>query len=323
LIQRYTGLMPSSAVLGIDEEKKEWQLWLDSRYTSREIRPRSWWTLTKHHRSSDWSLLDLNQTYFIQSTCSIATQTSLQASWIAISVDSKDWWSQKRLIKSELEIETMKRCYAKSLQVLEYINQKISDTSIIGKSCLALRGECIAYAMSLGLSWEAFDMIVATGTQTASPHHETDMTLIGEWPLLIDMGRKRKWYCSDLTRCWWIGEESWEEYRLRKTIYDIVVQAKSACEKWVQVWMTGTEVDTLAREYITTAGYGEYFTHSTGHGIGLEVHEQPRITKTSRGSKVLLKNMCFTIEPWIYLPWKFGVRLEDSYVMGSSWLVLL
>lgn len=322
-VQRLTWRMPSSAVVIIDEEKKEGRLWLDSRYNSREITPRSWWTVTKHLRPSDWSFLDSTQSYSISPSCSITTKMELENAWITVCIDPSDWWAKQRLIKSDAEIEMMRECYAKSLQVLGYIEKKIENWSIIGKSCLALRGECIAYAMSLWLTGESFDMIIATWVQTASPHHETDMTQIGEWAVLIDMGRKRKWYCSDLTRCWWIGDESWEDYLLRSKIYDVVAGAKYACERKVRPGMTGTEIDAIARDFISKSWYGDYFTHSTGHGIWLEVHELPRVTKTSRGDMKLLENMCLTIEPGIYLPWKFGVRLEDSYVMWSSWLIRL
>lgn len=320
LVQRLTGIMPSDAVLVIDSKDKVGQLWLDARYTSWEVTPRSWWTITKHKRLPDWSFLDPERTYTISSSYSIATQQTLDAAFITTSVADVDLWTQHRLIKSNAEIQLMKDCYAKSLEVLWHIQTQISNGSIIWRSCLSLRGECIAYAMSLGLSGESFDMIVATGVQTASPHHMTDTTPIWEWALLIDMGWKWRWYCSDMTRCWRIGEGSWEEYTHRKEIYTVVESAKKQCEvDWV-FWMTGTQIDALAREYIIQAWYGEYFTHSTWHGIGLEVHELPWITKSLLGENLVVEWMCLTIEPWIYIPWKFGVRLEDSYEMQITWL---
>jgi Xaa-Pro aminopeptidase len=327
-IQRLTGMMPSAAVAVIDTHKQEGVLYLDSRYTSRQITLRPWWTFTKKLRTSWWNFLAQDQDYQISPHCSIATQQTLTNAWLNILVLDSDWWVNQRMVKSDDELQLMQTCYQKSLQVLEHIQTQIDTGTIVWKSCLELRWECIAYAMSLWLTDESFSMIVATGTQTASPHHETDATLIGEWALLIDMGRKYWWYCSDMTRCWWIGEAESDDYVERKKIYDTVQQAKDTCVEKAKPWMTWKEIDGLARWVIQEAWYGDFFTHSTGHGIGLEVHEKPWISSSVMWANTVEEWMCLTVEPWIYLSWKFGVRLEDSYVMSSlssfkNWLLWL
>lgn len=322
-IQRLTGVMPSSAVAMIDIHKKKWVLYLDSRYASRQIAPRLWRTFTKKRRTSWWDFLSQDEEYQISPLCSIATEQALTAAWLTIQISDADWWSKQRIVKSSDELEYLKICYSKSLQVLAFIQNQIDGWVLIGKSCLQLRGECIAYAMSLWLTDEAFSMIVATGKQTASPHHETDASLIDEWALLIDMGWKYWWYCSDMTRCRWIGTTKGEEYSEWKKIYDSVQLAKDTCVNNVKLWMTWKEVDGLARSVIKEVWYGEYFTHSTGHGIGLEVHEQPWISSSKVWENKVEEWMYLTIEPGIYLPWKFGVRLEDSYVMKEYWLYVL
>lgn len=322
-IQRLTGIMPSSAIAVIDSNKKEGVLYLDSRYSSRQITPRSWWTFTKKLRTSWWKFLSKNEDYQISPHCSIATQLQLEKEWLTVEISKCDWWVEHRISKSDDELQLMQTCYAKSLQVLAYIQTQIDDGSILWKSCLQLRWESIAYAMSQWLTDESFSMIVATGTQTASPHHETDATLIAAWALLIDMWRKYSWYCSDMTRCWWTGVTEGNEYLEWKNIYDAVQLAKNACVAQVHPWMTWKQIDSIARWVIEDAGYGDYFTHSTGHGIGLEVHEKPWISTSSSWENNVEEWMCLTVEPGIYLPWKFGVRLEDSYVVRLSWLCVL
>lgn len=322
-IQRLTGIMPSSAVAVIDEHKQEGVLYLDSRYSSRKISPRSGWTFAIQPRSPWWSFLSKDATYILWPHCSIATLHQLEKIWYTIQVAANPWWAQHRVVKSPDESALMKACYRKSLQVLTCIQRQIDDWSIRTKPCLELRGDCIAYAMSLWLTWEAFEMIVATGVQTASPHLLTDTTLIGEWPLLIDMGWKWQGYCSDMTRCRWIGATDADDYAEWKLIYECVQKAKEVCVRDARPWMTGQQIDALARDVIVEQWYGEYFTHSTGHGIGLEVHELPWVTHTHRGDQSVQEGMCITIEPGVYLPGRFGVRLEDSYMMSEDWLHIL
>ncbi|MDU5946362.1 MAG: M24 family metallopeptidase, partial [Paenibacillus macerans] len=119
-------------------------------------------------------------------------------------------------------------------------------------------------------------------------------------------------YCSDITRTVALGKPA---DKLRE-IYDVVLEAQLHTLEHLRPGMTGREADALARDVIARYGYGEYFGHSTGHGLGMEVHENPRVSKTS--DTVLQPGMVVTVEPGIYLPGLGGVRIEDDVVITDS-----
>ena len=130
--------------------------------------------------------------------------------------------------------------------------------------------------------------------------------------IVIDMGCVYEGYTSDMTRTVLVGEAD-ETFR---RVYDIVLRAQLEAEDQVRAGMTGKEVDAIARDIITEAGYGDEFGHSLGHGIGLEVHEEPGLSV--RSEKVLEDGMVFTIEPGIYLSGWGGVRIEDNVVLENG-----
>lgn len=150
----------------------------------------------------------------------------------------------------------------------------------------------------------AFDTIVAAGERSALPH---SLPSGREWhqgePLLVDFGMRRDGYCTDLTRV--LGVDSENAARVAQ----IVCDARQAAFEAIRPDARGSDVDAAAREWIEKRGYGDFFGHGTGHGVGLEIHERPRISP--RGQEVLREGMVFTIEPGIYLPGEFGVRIED------------
>lgn len=160
----------------------------------------------------------------------------------------------------------------------------------------------------------SFETIVASGSRSSLPHGLASEKLIGHDPLLVDFGLRRKGYCTDLTRVF-------SEHEAVREIASIVREAREAALAVIRPGVPAGEVDTAARDWITQAGYGEYFGHSLGHGLGLEVHELPRI---AAGQKTPLEpGMVFTLEPGIYLPGKFGVRIEDVVVVeedGAHWI---
>jgi len=165
----------------------------------------------------------------------------------------------------------------------------------------------------LGAEGPSFDTIVAAGPNGALPHHRAGDTVIrqGE-PIVIDMGAKYQGYCSDLTRTIIIGTPD-ETFR---RVYDTVLGAQLTAIATVQAGMTGGQADGLARKVIEVAGHGEQFGHSLGHGVGLAVHEFPRVGPNSPG--LLQEGMAFTIEPGIYLSGWGGVRIEDVVVLEKS-----
>ncbi|HAX81941.1 MAG TPA: peptidase M24 family protein [Actinobacteria bacterium] len=148
--------------------------------------------------------------------------------------------------------------------------------------------------------------IVASGPNAASPHHEPTHRVIEEGDtVVIDFGGRWRGYCSDTTRTFVVGEPSAEV----GAAHAVLATAQAAARAAVHPGVTCEDVDRAARDVIEDAGYGEYFIHRTGHGIGLEVHEHPYIV--SGNTESLEQGMTFSIEPGIYLPGRFGMRIED------------
>ena len=164
----------------------------------------------------------------------------------------------------------------------------------------------------------SFDTIVAAGPNGAMPHHQpTDYVIKHGDPIVIDMGAKVGGYCSDLSRSIAVGEPD-ETFR---KIYDIVLGAQLTAINTVKVGMTGEETDSLSRDVIAEAGYGDNFGHSLGHGVGLVIHENPRVGP--RSPDVLERNTVFTVEPGIYLSGWGGIRIEDIVILREDGAVPL
>lgn len=159
-----------------------------------------------------------------------------------------------------------------------------------------------------GSEWHPFPTIVASGARSALPHAHTSARAVGrgEW-LLLDFGAQVDGYCADLTRTVVVGGRADERQR---AVYEVVQQAQRRAIEHLHSGLTGREADGLAREVITQRGYGEAFGHSLGHGLGLEVHEAPRLSPTA--DTPLAADAVVTVEPGIYLPGWGGVRLEDD-----------
>ncbi|MCF6094167.1 Xaa-Pro peptidase family protein [Microaerobacter geothermalis] len=164
-----------------------------------------------------------------------------------------------------------------------------------------------------GASSSSFDIIVASGIRSALPHGVASEKIIEEGDMVtLDFGAKYKGYCSDMTRTVAIGNPS---ERLVE-IYEIVKEAQRLGVQGIRSGLTGKEADELTRKYITDKGYGEYFGHGTGHGIGLDIHEEPRLSLT--GETVLQPGMVVTVEPGIYIPGLGGVRIEDDVIITEE-----
>lgn len=160
--------------------------------------------------------------------------------------------------------------------------------------------------IKMGADGPAFDTIVAFSENAAFPHWvKSDRKLKHGDTILMDFGAKYRGYCADMTRVVSFGKAN-EEF---KTVYNIVKEANERAIDRITPGMTAHQGDAIARDYIKAKGYGENFTHSLGHGIGMEVHESLRVAPNSETT--LKKGMLFTIEPGIYLKGKFGVRIED------------
>ncbi|QCX79778.1 Xaa-Pro dipeptidase [Streptomyces sp. YIM 121038] len=148
--------------------------------------------------------------------------------------------------------------------------------------------------------------VVGSGPNGASPHHEAGDRVIAHGDMVVlDFGGLKHGYGSDTSRTVHVGEPSAEERR----VHDVVREAQDAACRAVRPGIACQEVDRVARAVITDAGYGEYFIHRTGHGIGVTTHEPPYMIEGEE--QPLVPGMCFSVEPGIYLPGRFGVRIED------------
>ena len=189
--------------------------------------------------------------------------------------------------------------------VLSTVRVGMTELEIAGALELALRQE--------GSDGFPFPSIVASGPHAALPHARPTMRRLvkGDF-LLLDFGARVGGYCSDITRTFVMGSPSAEQ----REIYDVVRLANERAVNAVRPGMTGRDADSVARGYIQDRGFGELFGHSLGHGIGLEVHEAPRLAKTAEGP--LVEGAVVTVEPGIYRPGWGGVRIEDDVHLGAG-----
>ena len=213
-----------------------------------------------------------------------------------------------RMRKDRHEIEAMKH----AAKAVDRVFEEILGWDLLGmrERDLALKIELAVRELSDGIS---FEPIVASGENAANPHHAPgDRRLRKGDMVILDYGAKWKGYCSDITRTIALGQPN--EKLLE--IYEVVKEAQENAYRAVREGIPAREVDRAARETIAKAGYGEYFTHRTGHGLGLDVHEEPYIGPDSE--TVLENGMTFTIEPGIYIPGLGGVRIEDDVVVQDG-----
>ncbi len=160
----------------------------------------------------------------------------------------------------------------------------------------------------------AVHMALATGPSTAVPHAGTSVEPVADGDIVwLDLTVSVDEYWGDITRTWAVGGKSSKEM---ERVYRIVQEAQEHARLNAKPGMTGAEIDALARGVIASYGYGDYFTHRTGHGLGLEIHEEPYIVASNHVP--LETGMTFTIEPGIYLPGKGGVRIEDDMVLTAN-----
>ena len=164
----------------------------------------------------------------------------------------------------------------------------------------------------------SFDTIVAFGAHAAVPHHETgDTKLCFGDEILIDFGCRVNGYCSDITRTFLFGDDG--KHEAFKKAYACVLTAHELAKEKITAGMTGKEADAIARDYLKSQGYGELFTHSLGHGIGLNVHEKP--TLSPRGEQILENGMVFSDEPGVYVAGEYGIRIEDTVTLKNGRIV--
>ena len=205
-----------------------------------------------------------------------------------------------RQIKSEEELDNLRQA--------EHIGDmafgKILDFIKPGLTELEIRAELEYYMMKLGAEGTSFDTIVASGLHSSMPHAIPSEKKIENGDFItMDFGCRYHGYCSDMTRTIVVGKANEKQ----KEIYQLVLKANRVTESLLHAGMVCKEVDKIARDIITDAGYGEYFGHGLGHSVGLEIHES-----------VLKSNMLMTVEPGVYVPGFGGVRIEDMVIIRQD-----
>lgn len=232
-----------------------------------------------------------------------AFNNTIDATLTAINID------YLRNIKDIQEINRIK----KATKIADKCYKHILAFVRPGMKEITIANEMIRYMKELGASKESFDTIVASGKRGALPHGVASNKIIKSGDFVtLDFGCVYRGYCSDITRSFMVGKASKEMIK----IYKIVKQAQINAIKSIKAGMKASDVDKVARDYIESKGYGKYFTHSTGHGLGIEVHDPISVSKYS--DMILEENMVITVEPGIYIPELGGIRIEDDVLVKND-----
>lgn len=228
------------------------------------------------------------------------------ASAFVLSSDAAD---EARSIKDIREQELMRRSSATNDEAMAWLAEQVH----VGVTEEEIAAGLVRRYRELGAEDVSFTPIVSFGAHAADPHHSPDSTPLAPGDeVLFDVGCRRDAYCSDMTRTFAYLSAS---EHLRE-VHAIVCAANEAAEKLVAPGVTFAAIDAAARDIITKAGYGEYFTHRLGHQIGLEDHEPGDVSSTH--DEPVRPGMCFSIEPGIYLPGELGVRIEDLVIVTED-----
>lgn len=239
--------------------------------------------------------------------------------------DKKDLSKTKRIIKSEKEIDILKKAtqfgriaFGQLGEFLQNFDGSLNEREIFAKAKMFLSAD--------GENDLSFEPITAINANAAKPHALPDskVTLCPNDLLLIDAGLKFERYCSDRTVTICAKKSNFDiQNRIQKfentqmqKVYDLVYDAQMQAIEGAKSGMKASQIDKIARDIIADGGYGKFFVHSLGHGIGLDIHELPVIS--ARSDTVIEDGMVFTVEPGIYLPNEFGVRIEDMVVMKDG-----
>ncbi|MDY0408412.1 Xaa-Pro peptidase family protein [Virgibacillus soli] len=287
----------------------------DFRYTSQATTQVKDFTIVEHKQgleqevSNQLKEIHAKRIGFEKHDMSFATYEQYQDVIDGQLIPTSELVERLRMIKSDEELLVMKKAAEIADAAFEHIQGFIKP----GVREIEVSNELEFYMRKLGATSSSFDTIVASGFRSALPHGVASEKEIQNGELVtLDYGALYNGYCSDITRTVAVGEIS-EELR---TIYNTVLEAQLIGVNGIKPGMTGKEADALTRDYITKAGYGQYFGHSTGHGLGMEVHEAPGLSY--RSDVKLEVGMVVTVEPGIYIPRVGGCRIEDDIVITKD-----
>lgn len=330
---RLTGMQPSSWWMLIQEDESSIQIncFLDSRYAAKQLSTdmaeiQQKLKTTKHvmleKRIFSKSPLDeiKKQSWthcIVEKSIPYGLYDHLKEQWFELSFDEDQWQAQRRMIKTPAEQRFITKAINLTNEIRSIIEDMIDWWTLLWMSEQELRWVLLGHAYQIWATNESFDMIVATWANSAVPHHSSSDARIEPWPLLIDMWFILNWYCSDMTRTYWVGprdslSSAWVSYDEFSTTLKAVQEAHTL---WCTLSLSGTVIWSLSkavREQLWDLN--KYFTHSLGHWLGVEVHEQPRIGQQSK--QTLESWMVITIEPWVYFDGKYWIRREDTIVVA-------
>ena len=238
-----------------------------------------------------------------------------------------DFSHKKRIIKSDEELKILAKAARLGAKAFKHLAKEFRKNGF-GKDEYTLTHMAKGILSDFGQYELSFDPIVAINKNAAKPHAmPTETRLEKNDLLLVDAGLKYKRYCSDRTRTiqadkylMFDTNQSYKRKKIQKA-YDTVLKAHDNAIAKARSGMKAKQVDALTRDIITKAGFGEYYVHSTGHGVGLDIHEMPYIS--SKSDTVIEDGMVYTIEPGIYIPDAFGIRIEDMVAMVDGKAVVL
>ena len=301
--------------------QKEAYLLVDFRYTEQATAQATHFTVKQIGGSSFYKEIDrivkqlgINKLGFEQNHISYSNYVHMSQEIDTELIPLSGLVEKLRSIKSNDEINIIKEAISISdaafSHILSYIRPGITEIDIAN--------ELEFYMRKLGASSSSFDMIIASGIRSAMPHGvATDKQIEKGDIITLDFGAYFNGYCSDMTRTIAVGEPPSKI----KEIYTIVNGALNNALKGLKSGLTGREADVLTRDYIQNAGYGEFYGHGTGHGIGLYIHED--ISLSPNSNEVLEEGMVLTVEPGIYLPGIGGVRIEDDVLIKENGIEIL
>lgn len=287
----------------------------DSRYSERAAAVAEGWDVRDVTSKPDWlgecaAELGIKKLCFESGDVSVARhqQMAKKAGGVEL-IPVSDLAEQIRVAKDAAEITKLERAVLIGDEAFTKTARGIKPGQT--ESEIAFQFEF--NARKLGASALSFPTIVASGPNASSPHHETADRAVREGETIVfDCGVIYDSYCSDLTRTVVLGEPT---DKIRE-VYNVVLAAQQRATAAIKPGVRGVDVDAVARDHIREAGYGKYFGHGLGHGVGLEIHEEPYLAPRSKAT--LAVGNVVTIEPGIYIPGWGGVRIEDMAVVEAD-----
>ncbi|VEU74750.1 Xaa-Pro aminopeptidase [Mycoplasmopsis citelli] len=308
----YAGVQTSDGLIVIEKDKAT--LFVDSRYIEYcqkhaknvEVVLMTGDVLKKWFDNKKFNSIVLENNYLVKNWENriVSLVKPQQVQW----VDAQDL----RIIKSAEEIEKMQKVIDISLAAYEEFIQWVKP-GVSEKEGAAM----LNFLMKKhGADKEGFDEIIASGASSAEPHHHPTDKLIEDNSLLkVDFGALYKGYTADITRTTILGDKNKANPKMLE-ILQIVEEAAYLGRKNVKPGIKASEIDKICRDYIISKGYGDYFLHGTGHGLGIDVHEFPNVS--SRSDYILEPGMIITVEPGIYLEGIGGARIEDDILVTET-----